>query len=258
VLGQKILLNSQPYEVIGVMPSSFEFPDQTTEVWMPLAPEPQSRASRGSLWLGVVARLKDGVSIEQAKAQLDALNKELGEKYPGSDVRKGAIVNRLRDDATENVRTPLVVVTIAVACVLLIACANVASMMMARAAGRAREISVRLAVGARAGRIVRQLLTESLALFLVGGIAGLGVAYVGVEALVKLAPAAMPELRGVHVDWPVAIFAFSISIATGVAFGLMPAFTALREKAHDALKLIFDSARSQPVDCVMVSFSKKS
>ena len=169
VIGKKITLNLHPYTVIGVLPSSFDLPDSKTEVWIPLAVDPQMRAARGALWLAVVARLKNGISIQQAKAQLDSLNRDLGEKFPASDKRAGTVVNRLRDDATENVRMPVIIVSFAVVCVLLIACANVASMMLARAAGRGREISVRLAVGAGTTRIVRQLLTESLTLFVAGG-----------------------------------------------------------------------------------------
>ena len=252
VIGRRITLNARPYEVVGVMPATVEYPNPKTEIWIPLALDPQARANRGSLWLNVVARLKDGVSLEQAKAQLDSLNNDLGRKFPQSDVRKGTLVIRLHDDSTENVRTPLLVVTWAVVCVLLIACANVASMMMARAAGRAREMSIRLALGAGASRLLRQMITESLVLFLIGGIAGLLVAVAGVAALVKLAPAAMPQLRGVHVDWPVALFAFALSLTSGLVFGLMPGFTALREKAHDALKQRGAAAGSSSVRHVLV------
>ena len=243
-VGRKITLNARPFTVVGVMPASFEFPSKQAEVWTPLAPDRQQRANRGSLWLGVIARLKEGVSIEQAKARLDALNRQLGEKYPDSDVRKGTVVLRLRDDATGNVRLPLLIVSCAVGCVLLIACANVASMMLARAAGRDREISVRLAIGANHARLIRQLVTESLVLYVIGGLAGLLLSVWGVAALVSLAPSSMPELLGVHVDLPMALFALSLSILTGLIFGLVPALAAMGGRAHDALKQRGGSGRT--------------
>jgi len=244
VLGRKIILNSQPYTVIGVMPASFEFPDKTTELWMPLAPNRDQRASRGSLWLNVIARLKDGVSIPQAKTQLDALNKRLGEKFPQSDLRNSTLVLSLRDDATEDVRLPLLVVTCAVGCVLLIACANVASMMLARAAGRNREIAIRMAIGANRGRVIRQLVTESLVLYVIGGVAGLALSVWGVAMLIRLAPASMPELKNVSVNLPVALFALGMSVLTGVIFGLIPALTAMSAHAGDSLKQRGGSGRA--------------
>lgn len=236
VLGSRIILNLRPYTVIGVMPSAFAFPGKQTEVWIPLAPPPQRRALRRGSWLSVVARLKNGVSPEQAKAELDGIGGALGEKFPDTDRRAGATVVRVRDDNTESLRLPLFMISWAVGCVLLLACTNVAGMMLARAAGRDREVNVRIALGARPARIIRQLLTESVILFLVAGLAGVCLAYGAVALVSRLAPSDLAALRTVRVDFAVAGFAMAISVVTGIIFGMAPATNVLRDGVADALR----------------------
>lgn len=252
VLGSKINLNSATYEVVGVMPSSFEFPDRTTELWIPLAVSPAQQSARGRLWLSIIARLKDGVSVQQATAELDALNRTLGERFPETDKRAGTLVNSLRDEMTENLRSPLVLLSFAVGCVLLIACANVASMMLARAAARDREISVRMALGAQPLRIARQVITESLVLFLIGGMAGVLLAFAVIAILVWLAPPTLVELRTVHMDLAVVAFGLGLAALTGIVFGLIPAVGSIRGRLNDALRQRGGSAGTQRLRHVMV------
>jgi putative ABC transport system permease protein len=236
IVGRRLLLSGQPYEVIGVMPAGFAFPERRQEIWVPLAPEGGDRDSRGSLWLDVVARLRPGVSPAQAEAELAALGRRLGEQYPATDKRSGVVLVPLRDQLTEKVRGGLLLLSAAVLCVLLVACANVAGMQLARAAARHREIAARLALGAGPGRLLRQLLTENLVLFALGGALGLLVAVWGVQGLLRIAPAELEQMQGVQVNWSAAAFALATCVLTGLLFGLSPAAQALGAQPADALR----------------------
>jgi len=232
IVGRRLQINSQPCVVIGVMPASFYFPDRQQELWMPLAPDAERRAQRNAIWLSVVARLRPAVALGQATAELDALNRRLGEQYPNTDQRAGTVLVRLRDQAAEPLRRGLLVLAAAVVLVLLVACANVAGLQLARAAGREREMAARLALGAGPGRLVRQLLAESLALSALGGALGLLLAAWGVRGLPALAPAELEPLASVHLDLGAALFALAAGAAAGIAAGVYPALRLLR---HDRL-----------------------
>jgi putative ABC transport system permease protein len=236
IIGKAVSLSSKSYTVIGVMPAEFAFPAQHSELWVPLALPPEQRRQRGSIGYWVLARLRPGVTAEQAHAELNALNKRAGEQFPDTDKRDGVAVVPLRDDLTQKVRTALWVMLAAVGCVLLIACANLASMLLARAAAREREIAIRAALGAGAGRILGQLLTETVGLFLAGGAAGVLLAIWGTRLLVRMAPATLPELQQTRMDWAVVAFTFAIALLAGIASGLAPALFATRGGSTDAFR----------------------
>jgi putative ABC transport system permease protein len=232
VVGRRLQLNSMPYVVIGVMPAAFAFPERRQELWVPLAPDAPNRTARDAIWLSVVARLRPGISQAQATAELDALNRRFGEQYPLTDQRAGTVLVKLRDQTAEPVRSGLLMLAAAVLLVLLVACANVAGLQLARAVGRQREVAARLALGAGPGRLVRQLLAESLTLSALGGALGLLLAAWGVRGLPALAPPELEPLRGVHLDLGAALFALAAGAAAGLAAGIYPALRLLR---HDLL-----------------------
>ena len=235
IVGTSILLDGQSHEVVGIMPPGFDFP-QETELWQPLAPGQDLREARGSFWLYVVGRLAPDATVERAQAELDAVVARLQREFPDAYGGYGVWVQPMTDHLVGDVRPALVVLSGAVAFVLLIACANLANLLLARAAGREREIAIRSALGAGRGRMVRQLLTESVLLALVGGVGGVLVALWGVRALKALAPPDLPNLAAVAVDGRVLAFTFAVSVATGIAFGLVPALQVSRPRFSESLK----------------------
>jgi predicted permease len=234
-VGKTVTLNGEGYTVVGVMPAGFQFPDAETEVWSPLALDPQDQSSRGSHYLSVVARLKPGVTLSQAQAEMDAIAGRLEQQYQ-VNTGHGVNVFALHDEVVGGVRRSLFVLLGAVCFVLLIACANVASLLLARGAARQAEIAVRTALGASRWRVVRQLLAESLLLFVCGGGLGLLLAVWGVDLFVALSPAEMPRVHEIRGDAWVFGFAFLVSLVTGLAFGLLPALQASKPDLHGALK----------------------
>ena len=235
IIGQQISLNGTNRTVVGVMPESFRFPDKDAELWVPLAPDPQLRNNRNALWLKAVGRLKPGVSLEQARADMSTIAGRLEQQY---DFMSGYGVNLvpIHDQVVGSVRPALLVLLGAVALVLLIACANVANLLLVRGAAREREIAVRAALGAARGRLVRQMLTESIVLATAGGVAGLLIAVLGLRVLLTLAPVDIPRLDQIRVDWQVLVFALGVSLATGVVFGLVPALQASGPDLNESLK----------------------
>jgi putative ABC transport system permease protein len=224
------------------MPEDFWFPAPDTELWTPLALNESffSEKERGSRFLEVIARLKPGVSLDQAQADMDRVAARLSEAHPDTYTRElgfGVSVISRNEEIVSNIRPTLLVLLGAVAFVLLIACANIANLLLARAASRQREIAVRMAMGASRARILRQLLTESLLLSMAGGAAGLLLALWGVDVLVALIPRGeVPRLEEVGIDLTVLAFTLGVSILTGLLFGLAPALQTSRPNLNEALK----------------------
>ncbi len=235
IVGRTVTMDGRLYTVTGVMPSSFRYPTPDTDFWEPLAPSDELRRLRGAFWLTAVARLKPAVTLGQAQQEMDAISRRLRHQYR-EDRGLGVHLVGLQNELTANIRPALLVLAGAVAFVLLIACANVAGMLLARASDRQREMSLRAALGAGRGRVIRQLLTEAVLLFVVGGASGLAVAAAATRALVRLAPPTLTQIRDVRIDWAVAAFAMGLAVLTGLVFGAAPAIQAARRDQADAIR----------------------
>lgn len=235
LIGQTIHLDRQAYTVVGVMPPGFEFLGRDNELWAPLPLEP-NRTLRNYYNLQALARLKPGVTIRRARAEMDTIARQLALEYPKTNQGWGAAVAPLRDEITGNARLPLLVLLGAVAFVLLIACANVANLLLARAAGRQKEFAIRAALGAGRLDIVRRLLAESMSLAWAGGALGVVLARWSISALVTLHPQDIPRLQEVGIDWRVLAFTVVVSLMTGTLFGLAPATHVSKLDLNEALK----------------------
>ena len=244
IIGQKIKLNMQPFTIIGVMPPGTVHPGnvyhslaygEDVDVWWPFsfAGDPNRR---GSHFIEVIARLKDNVSLGQAKGEMNAIMKQLAREHPNGDAGWTVLVIPLFTEVVGTSRPLLLVLLGAVVIVLLIACANAANLLLARASSRQREIAVRMAIGAPRTRVVRQLMTESLLISFLGGGLGLALAFSGVKALVALLPADFPRAEDIHVSAPVLAFTLLMTIATGLIFGLAPAFQAASADPKEGLQ----------------------
>jgi putative ABC transport system permease protein len=237
VIARSVTLDGQPFTVIGVIPDSLQSLRQV-DAWMPMARIPDARVkNRFFHLLGSIARLKPGVSLQQARAEMTALAEQLEDQYPSSNSGFGATVVSLGDDVVGQVRPALLILLGAVVFVLLIACANVANLLLARTASRQRELAIRLALGARRVRVVRQLLTESLLLSVIGGGLGLLAATWGSGLLVSRTPAGgLPRIDEVGVDGRVLLFSFGLSLIAGLIFGIVPALQYSRPNLSETLK----------------------
>jgi putative ABC transport system permease protein len=247
LVGQTLVLNGQRFTVVGIMRAEFQAPLGTPDVWLPLGyyPNRGDLDVRGRAGVSVLGKLKPNVTIDQAQRDLDAITARLAQLYPATNVGTGASVQPLREEIVGDARTPLLLVLGAVATVLLIACANVANLQLARGTARRRELSVRAALGAARRRLVRQLLTESLVLSVIGGVAGLGIAYLGARWFARVVPDLLPVYGEISVSRGVLGFALLVTLATGVAFGLAPAWLSSRTRLQETLTLRGDSGAAR-------------
>ncbi len=228
-LGRSLMLDGRPFTIVGVLPPGFQY-NRPADVYVPLVPAiGDGDRDRGNhMGLYALAHLAPGVGLEQANEEMDVLAAALAQEYPATNSGNGAQVHGLREIMVESIRTALVVLMVAVGCVLLIGCVNLANLLLARGAARASEVAVRLALGASRRRIARQLLTESLLLSVVGGLAGIWLAVEALPLLLTWLPRNVPRLDTVAMDGRVLLFATLVSVGTGFLFGLMPALQASR------------------------------
>jgi len=240
VVGKTLVLGGDPFMVIGVMPKSMHTSWRNTEVFTPLLRledrigGENNRGNHPGIYL--MARLKPGVTVKQAETDVKAIAARLAEKYPNSNAKQSMTVQSLHEAVTGDLQPALLVLLGAVAFVLLIACTNVANLLLARAADRQREVALRLALGARRGRVLRQLLTESVLLSLLGAVAGVLVGYLGLQGLLASLPANTPRAEEVRVDLAVLAVTGTLGVVTGLLFGIVPAWRTLSVKLHEPLK----------------------
>ena len=230
-----INLDSEPYTIIGILPRGFQFPSRT-EVWIPFDMSPANFGSRGNHNFRALGRLKSGVTLEQAQADLTLVARNLERQFPDSNEKVGATVLSIKDQITASSREQLVILLGAVALVLLVACANIANLLLARAARRQREMAVRAVLGASRWRVVRQLLTESLLLSFMGALVGLLLSWWGVHLLQSVQRLPLPRENAIRIDLPVLFFTIVVCILVGILFGLAPALQAANWNLSEELK----------------------
>jgi putative ABC transport system permease protein len=235
VIGKSINLDGDPYVIVGVMGPKMTKPG-FAKVWTPLGFTGKEAAVRGNHNFLSIARLKPGVTLSEAQSEMNTISQRLEQTYPEDDKGWGAIVNSMREETVGNVRPALLMMLGAVAFVLLIACANVANLILARTFARRKEIAIRSALGANRSRIIQQLLSESLIISLCGGALGLVAAHFGIELLLKFFADKLPRMGEIGLSGPVLAFTFGLSIATGILSGLLPAWSMTKGDVNDALK----------------------
>ena len=239
VIGRALSLNGESYTVVGVLPNSVRLPafgNWRDQIWVPLAFSAEEAASRGNHYLEVIGRMKRGVTLEQARAEMATIMARLAQQYPEENTRMGTVVNPLHEEIVGNMKPALLVLLGAVAFVLLIACANVANLLLARAAARHKEIALRLALGADRARLTKQLLVESVMLSLLGGVVGLVLAYAGLQVLTRFIPPDVAHAEAIAIDAKVLGFTLLVAVVTGLIFGLAPASQAKHFNLNDTLK----------------------
>jgi putative ABC transport system permease protein len=235
VIGQTVTIDGVDHTIVGIFTDPLRFPAEDTDVWTPARIDYASFA-RGRHLFGAVARLRSGVTLERARADLTAIGLQLESEFAADNKGRGFAANLLHLDSTRNVRTALLVLLGAVGAVLLITCANIASLLLSRAVSRIKEVSIRSALGAGSWRVVRQFIVEGVMLSCIAGIAGLGVAYLSLDALMTFAPANLPRAADVGIDTRVATLVAAIALLTGILFGVVPALQTLREDLQGWLK----------------------
>lgn len=236
ILGRSFELNGRAYTVVGVLAPGTGYPSILTQIYAPISFDKEDRTSYGNIFLASIARLRPGVALPAARAELRTLAAQLSRAHPEEDTGMQMGADSLQDSLVGNVRDMLIVLWAAVAFMLAVGCANVANLLLTRAAGRQREFALRRSLGATGGRIVRQLLTESLVLALAGGAAGLALAAFALPAMAAQLPASFPHIRDIALDGQVLWFTFAISVLTGVLFGLAPAASSARRNLAQALR----------------------
>ncbi len=235
VIGQSVLLEDDPFTIIGVMPESFAYPSRQTRFWIPARFTEQTYEDRGNYWLKVVARLKPGVTLEQARSEMRGIAATLERAYPKDNARNSATVNPLSARLSRQSRLLVTALFGAALAVLLIACTNLANLLLVRAISRRRELAVRAALGAGRERLLRQLLTESLLLASVGGALGVLLAAAAAPLLARFLPASIPVTAMPAVDLRILLFAAALTTLTGIAFGVLPAWRACGDARADTL-----------------------
>jgi putative ABC transport system permease protein len=238
ILGKKLSLDAGLFTIVGVAPPGFRLPGSESELWIPYTPDPKDflPSNRGVHTLKVLARLRPGVSRERAQSEMRIIAQRLAQEHPDSNAGLSVDLVPLREQLIGDIRPTLWILMAAVAAVLLIACVNVAHLLLARASAREKEIAIRTALGANPGRLVRQLLTESVLLAVIAGFFGLLLAYWGAWILAKLAPAGLPQAQESPMDWRVLAFTLGVSVITGLAFGLAPAVASARSNLNLVLR----------------------
>jgi predicted permease len=234
VVNRSILMNGIQCTILGVMPRDFVFRNRDIDYWAPINFSPADLVNHGSHFLNVVARLKPGVTVEQARQEMNAIAKRLQVQFP-DNARVGAVVVPMREELLGKLRLAVLVLMGAAGCVLLIACANLASLLLARAVARRREMAVRSALGAGRARLIRQMVTEGLLLSLAGGVLGLGIARLGMTVLAKIVPSSFSVADG-RLDPALLAFTLGLSLLTGVLFSIVPAVQISRTSLNDALR----------------------
>ncbi|HMB53955.1 MAG TPA: ABC transporter permease [Thermoanaerobaculia bacterium] len=234
VVGRQVRLDGEEWEVVGVMPADFDFLEADVELWVPHAPDP-ARLSRHARWWPTIGRLRPGVTLSAAQAEVDAATARLAEAYPASNAGWGVRLEPLHEDVVGGVRPALVVLLAAAGLVLLIACANSANLVLARTLGRRREVAVRTALGAKRGHLTRLVLAEALLLAAAGAVLGVVLAYWGVELLVHLGPPDLPRLTAIEVDRTALGFAAAAALVTALVVGTLPALHLARRDPQRSL-----------------------
>jgi putative ABC transport system permease protein len=246
VIGRSVNINGRAFTIVGVMPAGFQFPvrAEARDLWLTFSRQAQAddptdtpmTGQRGNHFVNAVARLKPGVTLDQANADVASIARALAAEYPKSNSYTGIGARSQLEDLVGDTRTPLLILLGAVGLVLLIACANVANLLLARASGRAREIAIRAALGATRGRVIRQLIAESLSLSLGGAALGIAAASLSLTSILRLYPSNLPRAQEVGVDYHVLVFSVGLAIITGIAFGLVPALQVSKPNLSVAMR----------------------